>query len=124
MVEKRKEPFLVTSIERIDGQPLSFGEVNSGLEQTSPILIGSSTLTDQQTNVFVDCTGGNIQLDLPNVSDVPGRIYHIKKVDESSNHITLNPFGAQKIDNKTELKIIGPYSTASIICDGSKWWIQ
>ncbi|ETR72854.1 MAG: hypothetical protein OMM_01392 [Candidatus Magnetoglobus multicellularis str. Araruama] len=69
---------------------------------------------------------GNVRLTLPPTSDVPNRIFTIKKMD-SSNMISIETNGSETIDGVnrgsggTPLEISNQYDEVSVISDGQKW---
>ncbi len=62
------------------------------------------TSADNGTVFLVDATGGNITISLDDVTTLPdGFKFGFKKVDSSSNTITVDPSGAQTIDEAASL---------------------
>ncbi|KPA10897.1 conserved hypothetical protein, secreted [Candidatus Magnetomorum sp. HK-1] len=69
---------------------------------------------------------GNVRLTLPPASDVPNRIFTIKKMD-SKNMLSIETNGTETIDfvnrgsGGTALEISNQYDEVSVISDGQKW---
>ena len=71
---------------------------------------------------------GDVEVDLPPASDVPGRVYIIKKGDPSAfNDLKIHANGSDKIEGVSTYildNISGVYEQIIIVSDGvSDWWI-
>lgn len=56
------------------------------------------TATITAPRIEVDCTGGNIVINLPAAANAKGIPFEIVKVDTSTNKVTITPNGAEQID--------------------------
>jgi uncharacterized membrane protein (Fun14 family) len=63
-------------------------------------------------------------LDLPDATGVAGRVYSIKKVDSTTNTVTLSPSGIQKIDGAGSLVLSLQYESTQLVSDGSNWFVR
>ena len=79
-------------------------------------------LTYPATLVLGDTTAGNITVTLPAARTVPGFRVEIKKL-VAANTLTVDGNGSETIDGSATLTITPQYTSRSIICDGSGWWI-
>lgn len=83
------------------------------------------TVTSSLHSFFVNTSGGSVTGTLPDATtfDNIGRIVVIKKVDSSSNTITIVPFGSQTIDGASSQVIVGQYDSLTIQSNGAVWYI-
>ncbi len=84
-----------------------------------------ATYTADVTNYFikVDATSNNVTVELPPAASVFGRQYVIKRIDNSGNTVTIDPDGTETIDGATTYTLPAQYDSATIISDGTEWWI-
>ena len=83
----------------------------------------STTLSDAYYTVLCDATSGAIIVTLPSAAGILGRIYNIKKIDSSTNTITITTTNSQTIDGSTTRLINIRYETITIQSDGANWYI-
>lgn len=81
----------------------------------------SATLSLTDFSIVADATSGALGITLPATATCYGRIYQIKKIDNAFNVTITPPTG--NIDG-AGLKILSAqYSSVTIHCDGTNWWI-
>jgi hypothetical protein len=85
------------------------------------VTASSDTLGSTDHVVLCDCTSNAITINLPAAQS--GRQYHIKKIDSSSNTVTIDGNGAETIDGALTQVISAQYESITIVCDGSNWHI-
>jgi len=85
------------------------------------VTVGTTGLGSSNEVVFADAVGGNITLNLPAASSNAGRRYYIKKIDSSSNSVTVDGNASETIDGATTVSTTTQYSGWTILCDGSNW---
>lgn len=74
--------------------------------------------------ILCNALSGPITVTLPSAAALPGNVYVIKKIDSSSNPITVDPFGSQTIDGQLT-QTIGYQGTAvNFTSDGSNYWMS
>lgn len=84
-------------------------------------VTGDTTLDRTHSIVLVDASSGVVTITLPDVSEFSGFQYAIKKIDTSSNDVTIDGDGANIDDVSTKL-LSGPgYPSMSVGSDGSEW---
>jgi hypothetical protein len=85
----------------------------------------SASITLDTTNhtILCDCTSNNITVNLPQTSTASGVLYYIKKIDSSSNTITIDGSTSETIDGETTITLSSQYDSLTIQCDGSAWYI-
>jgi hypothetical protein len=67
---------------------------------------------------------GSVTFTMPQPS--AGRMFIIK--DQSgqcsqSTYIQINPYGSEKLMVVQTYKLVAPYESVTIVCDGSDWYI-
>lgn len=68
--------------------------------------------------VLADATSGAFTVTLPASS--AGRSVTVKKVDSSSNAVTVTP-GSGTIDGAASLSLTVQYASRDFLCDGTNW---
>ena len=82
----------------------------------------SDTLGDLDHTHLCDCTSNAITINLPAASQA-GRRYEIKKIDATSNAVTIDGNGSETIDGATTITITSQYESVTIVSDGQDWFI-
>ena len=83
------------------------------------------TFTDGQGNKywFIDTTGGNVTIDLPDPSDVsPDTIFTVKRMTAGANTITVAA-AVGNIDGSATHSIPTQYEAYAYVSDGENYWI-
>jgi arginine/lysine/ornithine decarboxylase len=80
------------------------------------------TLDETHYTILVDASGGNITIALPNASTYDGRIYNIKKIDNTANTVTINPSGIQPIDGASTYIITIQWTSIQIQAGNTNAW--
>lgn len=98
---------------------------NGGAAYRAAIIVKTSTYTagSDDYTILVDATSAAVTVNLP--GSEKGRVYVIKKIDDSANAVTINPAGSETVDGATTLVLPIRYSTAQIqrnIVSGTKSW--
>lgn len=83
----------------------------------------NTTLTVDDYTVLINATGGNTTVTLPDATTVTGIIYNIKKVDVTTNIVTISAVGGQTIDNILSQTLTVQFQSMTIQSNGSNWWI-
>lgn len=84
-------------------------------------VTGDTTLGSHHI-LLVNAAGGPKTMTLPQASTVPQRCYTIKKIDSTSNAVTVDGFSSELIDGQLTI-VLESLDALKIICDGSAWWI-
>jgi len=89
------------------------------VSSTTPI-----TLDDNTKFVEADAAGGSFDINLPSAAAV-GRGYRLaaKKIDSSTNTISINADGAELIDGIGSLVLSSQYFAATLVSNGANWWV-
>lgn len=102
--------------------------LNGGQLTAAGLLLGQTTtavnypVTDADTAIFGDTTGGNITVTLPTAVGRAGRIFIVKKVLGGSN-VVVQAAGIETIDGANTAVITTLYASISICGDGLGWFI-
>ena len=71
--------------------------------------------------ILCNASSGSFSITLPSASTCTGKTYVIKKIDSSSNSVTIA--GDVNIDGNLTLVIATQYDSVTVICDGENWFI-
>lgn len=84
----------------------------------------STSITPGASPIIVcDASSAAITVNLPAAADSAGFVYYIKKVDSSSNTVTIDGNGSETIDDSASQIITSQYDCITVVCDGTQWWI-
>ena len=81
-----------------------------------------TTLGANHHVVLVNASDGNRTITLPNATTCKGRQYIIKKIDSSSNTVTISAQSEQTIDGQSSVDITEQYGIVRVVSDGSNWY--
>lgn len=105
--------------------------ISSGVPAWTDGSSGSATAT-KTTNytvagtdavIFADATSGNITITLPVASGLAGYKFYIKRIDASANTCTVSRSSADTIDGQTSFTINQQYTSATVVSNGTAWYI-
>ncbi len=107
---------------------VSLGFVNGGLTSVTNISTNYGLLLTDVL-IFADASSSDIDVNLMlassayNATDNNTYVFTVKKIDNTSNVININPNGSELIDGTTKAQLYGvdrPY--IKFASDGSNWW--
>lgn len=79
---------------------------------------------DSRFALLGDASSGAVVFNLIDATTVPGRLYVIKKIDNSLNTVTVTPTGGQTIDGQPNYVLTTQYESITIIAsDTGNWFI-
>lgn len=81
------------------------------------------TLAATNTIVYCDCTNGAITINLPTAVGNDGLTYWIKKIDSTGNAVTVDPNGAETVEDAATLTIGAFGDSYTISSDNAEWWV-
>lgn len=96
-------------------------QVKSNQKITSVSTNYTALLSDDLINV--DCTSGAVTVTLPAAATSSGKVFSIRKVDQSTNLLTIDPNSTELIGGQSTWQLIGINQVLRIVCDGSGWII-
>jgi hypothetical protein len=83
----------------------------------------SYTITNTDTVIIADATSNNVTITLPVASGVPGYRFYIKRKDGTANTVTITRSASDTIDGATSHTLDAQYTSATVVSDGSNWYI-
>lgn len=116
----------------LDGYFVAYNGSTEQWEQTiSPsarmeyIQVNSSySASINDTFIAVDASSGPVTITFPPAVSLKGKKYHVKKIDNTANGITVVPSGSNLIDSNPSLFFNSPNDGFIFVGDGSNnWWI-
>jgi len=81
------------------------------------------TTTLDDDTILCNAIDGPITINLPTAVGISGKKYVIKKIDSSTNDITIDPNSTETIDLETTLIISGQHDSYTIQSDNLNWRI-
>jgi hypothetical protein len=99
----------------------SWGRVNG--TYTTSTQTSSYTITNSDTVVLVNATSGNVIVTLPAASGMTGYRFYVKRIDSSSNTVTIGRSGSDTIDGMTSFTLDIQYTAVGVISNGTSWYI-
>jgi len=96
-----------------------FEDISQGYEQ-SVTATSNVTAVDRQI-VLGDASGGALTVTLPAVSDA--QLVTVKKIDSSSNAVTIATPGSETIDGQGSIDLVTQFSARELTSDGSNYFI-
>ena len=85
-------------------------------------VTGTTTAAEDFT-ILCDATSGAITINLPAASTVTGRIYNVKKIDNSVNTVTIDPNSTETIDGAATNVISTQWTNIQFQSNGTNWFI-
>lgn len=85
-------------------------------------VISNYTADGKYRVVLADCSSGPITISLKSFSDWEGS-FSIKKIDSSSNSVTVNPAGSETIDGNSTITWASQYDSYTIVSNGVDGYI-
>ena len=79
------------------------------------------TLTGSDDVVLVDASGGSFTLSLPSATTNTGKSFVIKKIDSSTDYVTIDPNSTETIDGDSTTTVNTRYESITLVSDGSNW---
>lgn len=80
------------------------------------------TIVDE-TLILADATSAAMTVTLPAASTLVDTPVHVKKIDSSSNAVTIDGNGSETIDGQLTAAMAVQYTTLTLVSDGTEWWI-
>jgi len=103
--------------------PSSTLDVGGSMASAVVTLVANTALDDTHHTVLGDASGGTFTLTLPLASAAAGREYKVKKIDSSSNVVTIARAGGDTIDGATSVALGSQYQAITLVSNGSNWFL-
>jgi hypothetical protein len=81
----------------------------------------AATISDK--TILADATTAPIIVNLPVAASTVGQIITVKKIDATANVVTLDPNGGELLDGGATRAISTQWSSLTIQCNGTAWFI-
>jgi|WetSurMetagenome_2_1015567.scaffolds.fasta_scaffold81852_2 hypothetical protein len=118
------------TVDKLLGRPLLHSHqvsdlvVSSGaLDITSSVTVTDDVVADSETMILADASLKAITITLPQASTVMNKLFKIKKIDSSTNTVTIDGYNTETIDGETAILIAYQNSAVQIVSNGSNWFI-
>lgn len=118
--------YVTSSITSLSVQALNATSITGALNSVTTNVATVSTnisLTSDHHILLVDASSGNRTITLPSSSVSSGRQFFVKKIDSTSNSLTVFPVSGETIDGEPNLSTTTQYEAFVIISDGSNWFV-
>jgi hypothetical protein len=95
--------------------------LTGGLRTPLSTKTANYTLTASDSIVLADATSGALTMTLPTAVGASGRTYTIKKVDSSSNAVTVATTSSQTIEAASTYSLASRWKSITVASDGANW---
>lgn len=100
--------------------------IHGGLVHTENIVTKTSyyTITTSDDTILCNASTSYFNIDLPSSATTLGRVYTIKKIDSSSNGVTLRATGLDTIEGNTSILLKNRWDYYMLQSTGTGWIIK
>ena len=99
------------------GTELEYRILNPIINTTVNMLLNRFMFT-----VLVDATDGNKIITLPPSATFTNHVYNIKKIDPTTNTVTIQANGTEFIDDENTKILFSQWDSGTIHCNGTNWF--
>jgi hypothetical protein len=78
-------------------------------------------VTADDVSLMIDASGGPVVVDLPTGADQDGKVLFVKKIDTTTNLVTINRGGSDTIENLLTKYLTLPYDGLLLVKNGANW---
>lgn len=114
------EGVVVTAIELLGEHSLVR---NNYGHTTTKTITADHSMTWADEVLLVDASGGAVTVTLPDPAAYPDVWITIKKIDSSSNAVTINPHGSETIDGAASQSLSTENAFLTLVSDGTNWYV-
>lgn len=120
---------VVSDVAPTDGQVLTYDAGDDEARWADPAGGSSSTVRNITADataasgdiIIADATGGLITVTLPALDT--GLTVTIKRTNGAGSNVKVEPDAGGTIDGAGSLTMTAQYESATLVCDGSNWWV-
>lgn len=94
-----------------------------GFVYTTTTITSPNHTAAASNTILANASGNPIVVALPTASDSLDKAYFIKKIDNSSNVVTVSGVGGDTIDGEVTQEIIFQYDAIQTVSNGTAWFI-
>ena len=120
-VEENELESIISRVVALEIRMNSLEEDFDNYVPTGIVIVTGDITAGSNKILFCDASRGQITVTLPAAEE--NLTYYIKKIDESDNHVVIDPDSADEIDGNLTFALANPYECIKIICDGTDWWV-
>lgn len=91
--------------------------------KTKTVSDSPYTMLSRDHTILANATGGAMTINLPSAATFIRWVYVIKKIDSSSNAVTLDGNASETIDGATTYALTKQYDSVAIQSDGTNWHV-
>lgn len=127
--------FTLPAVNSAIDQDLWGGELNSNFTSLDGLLFTATnnvtttkattytaTEADSNKEIICDATSAAFTVNLPAAASVwSGFTLYLKKIDSTTNAITIDGNASETIDGSTTYALAAQYDAVMLVCDGSNW---
>ena len=92
--------------------------------QINTFTAATVQLKDIHSTVLCDCSSNAISVTLPRAKSMVGRVVTVKKVDSTTNKVTIDGYASETIDGDTTVTIPAQWTSLRLQSDGNNWVIM
>lgn len=81
------------------------------------------TATEYDYTILCDATSGDITITLPDASFVNGHVYSVKKIDATTNAVTIAASGVDTIDGSVTTSTEIQWTSIFVQSNGANWYV-
>ena len=96
-------------------------QVNGGVSAKIATKTGNYTMTPSDFAILANATSAAVKITLPSASTA-GMVVHVKKVDTTTNVVTIAGAGTDKIEGAASKVLSKKYASFTLIADGTSTW--
>jgi hypothetical protein len=102
-----------------------FGEVRveGSLDVETHIVDSDVFLDSKHCMVLANASRGPLTITLPKASESRGRLYFVKKIDNTSNAVIMTPRVGERVDGQTSISLTTLNGVVRLVSDGLNWYI-
>ena len=96
--------------------------VGDGLKSVQTVTDPTYTAVVTDHIILIDASSNNVVVTLPTAVGISGKVYSCKRIDNSSNTVTIEGDGSETIDESADFPLF-PLEYIEPVSDSSNWWI-
>ena len=97
-------------------------QVNGGVSAKVATVTANYSMSATDFGILANAASAGFSVTLPAAKTAPGMLVFIKKVDTSTNKVTVAAAGSDKIEGKSSDSLSETYKSLTLISDGSANW--
>ena len=111
-------------IQKLGGENVNEDNVITISDVISVSYADSPYVASYGQDIEIDCTNGQVEVELPTALSNNGKSINISKVDSSVNKVVVNPYSTETINGNTTKEILYQWTSYSFKSNGSNITIR